>query len=66
MRPVFTTLCLLVTLARALPAQSLPAITLAAANATLDDDFVGLTSVRELADGRVLLTDGRDQQIYLA
>jgi hypothetical protein len=47
-------------------AQPLRPISLAKANATLDDDFVGLTSMRELADGRVILTDGRDQRIFLA
>ncbi len=47
-------------------AQALRPIRLAPANATLDADFVVLTSLREVADGRVIVTDGRAQQLYLA
>lgn len=47
-------------------AQALRPIRLAPANATLDADFVALTSLREVADGRVIVTDGRAQQLYLA
>ena len=54
------------TVPRVASSQSLPRITVGPANATLTDDFVALFSLRELADGRVLLTDGRAQEIYVA
>ncbi len=47
-------------------AQAIRAIRLAPANSILDADFVGLTSLREIYDGRVIVTDGRAQQLYLA
>lgn len=47
-------------------AQSLPRIVIKPVNGTLDADFVGLTAVREVADGRVIVTDGRAQQLYQA
>lgn len=50
----------------ALPAQTIARMPLKPAAATLNAEFVGVTSVRELADGRVIVTDGRDQQLYLA
>ncbi|MBL0170888.1 MAG: hypothetical protein IPP90_09185 [Gemmatimonadaceae bacterium] len=49
--------------ASAQPVRRMP---LKPANATLDAEFVGITSLREVADGRVIVTDGRDQQLYLA
>jgi len=63
-----TAWCTAVALAASLPPlpQSQPRIVLAPANATLQDDFIALTSLRELSDGRVLLTDGRSQQIFVA
>ena len=57
---------LLTVCARALPAQPVRQMPLKPANATLNADFVGITSMREIADGRVIVTDGRDQQLYLA
>ncbi len=47
-------------------AQPVRQIPLKPANATLNAEFVGITSVREVADGRVIVTDGRDQQLYVA
>ena len=52
--------------ADALAGQTLPRIALKPAMATLDAEFMGITSVREVADGRVIATDGRDQKLYLA
>lgn len=46
-------------------AQSLPRIVLKPANGMLDADFVALTSLREVADGRVIVTDGQAQQLYV-
>ncbi len=47
-------------------AQAVSRIPLKPAGATLEAEFIGITSLRELADGRVIVTDGRDQQLYLA
>ena len=47
-------------------AQTLPRVPLKPSNATLEAEFVGITSIREVADGRVIVTDGRDQQLYVA
>lgn len=66
MRHVAGGLLLFVLSSRTAAAQGLPRIALAPANAALDADFVGLNSLRELSDGRVILTDGRDQRIFLA
>lgn len=52
--------------ASALCAQAIRPNRLASANATLDADFVGITSLSEVADGRVIVTDGRAQHLYLA
>ena len=47
-------------------AQQPRALPLKPTSETLDADFVGITSVRELADGQAIITDGRDQTLYLA
>ena len=57
---------LLVTCVVTASAQPVRQIPLKPANATLNAEFVGITSVREVADGRVIVTDGRDQQLYVA
>lgn len=46
--------------------QPIPRVSLRPANATLEAEFVGLTSLREIADGRIIVTDGRAQTLYLA
>ncbi len=46
-------------------AQAFPRITLKPANAVLDAEFTFVLSVREVADGRVILTDGREQQMWI-
>jgi len=45
--------------------QSVKRLVLSPSDARLSAEFVGITSVREIADGRVLVTDGRDQTLYL-
>ncbi len=57
---------LLATCVVTVSAQPVRQIPLKPANATLNAEFVGITSVREVADGRVIVTDGRDQQLYVA
>ena len=47
-------------------AQDVKRIPLKPASATLDAEFIGITSVREVADGRVIVTDGRAQELFLA
>jgi hypothetical protein len=47
-------------------AQTVTRIPLKPASVSLDADFVGITSLREVADGRVIVTDGRDQALYVA
>lgn len=49
-----------------LAAQAAPRpITLAPASATHPEEFTSVTSIRELADGRVIATDGREQRLLL-
>ena len=50
----------------AVRAQDVKRIPLKPATAMLEAEFIGITSVREVADGRVIITDGRDQTLYLA
>jgi len=45
------------------PPRRLP---LGAATGTLPEEFTTITSVRELRDGRVLVTDGREQRLVVA
>jgi hypothetical protein len=44
-------------------AQQARVVSLRPADAKLDEEFTGITSVRELSDGRVLVTDPRDKGI---
>lgn len=46
--------------------QGVPTRTLDAANGRVNDEFTNLTGIRELADGRVLLVDGRENRIVVA
>lgn len=57
---------LLLTMPTVVRAQAVARLPLKPATATLEAEFIGITSLRELADGRVIVTDGRDQQLYLA
>lgn len=47
-------------------AQSTKVLTLPGAAVTLREDFVAVTSVRELPDGRILLSDPRDKRLVVA
>lgn len=59
--------CLLVMLCPfSVTAQPITQIPLKPASATLHAEFVSVTSVREIADGRVIVTDGSDRTLYLA
>lgn len=50
-----------------LAGQAVPAPTrLPAAEATLDADFTRIVAVRELADGRVLISDAGDRKLFVA
>lgn len=60
----FASLCLSVLVARALPAQA--ARSLAPPDARLSHNFSFISSVLELRDGRVLLTDGRESRVVVA
>jgi hypothetical protein len=46
-------------------AQQIPAIPIPAANAVHPHEFSGITSLRELSDGRVIVTDGREQRLLV-
>jgi len=48
-----------------LGAQQIPTIPLPAANAVHPHEFTSITSLRELSDGRVLVTDGREQRLLV-
>ena len=52
--------------APALATAQVPAIALKPANATLAAEFTGIASVRELADGRLLITDWRENRLVVA
>jgi len=47
-------------------AQAAPSVKLKPADAKLDEEFTQITSVRELSDGRVLVTDGRENRVVVA
>jgi hypothetical protein len=47
-------------------AQNAPSIKLKPATAKLDEEFTSIVSVRELSDGRVLISDGRENRIVVA
>jgi hypothetical protein len=51
--------------AKSVSAQRPTALKLGAAAGTLAEEFTVITSVRELADGRALITDGREQRIVV-
>lgn len=53
-------------LPRVAGSQAMVQLALQPPNATLDAEFIGVTSIREVADGRTIITDGRDQKLYLA
>lgn len=55
--------CLLLFVATHVQAQG--TVNLPPASATLEHDFDRVTSVRELRDGRVLVSDSRNQQVFL-
>lgn len=55
--------CLLV--APVLSAQQIPAIRLAPPDATHSHEFTSITSLRALSDGRVVVTDGREQRLLV-
>jgi len=57
---VFLTLC-----APMLSAQQLPTIRLGRADAVHPHEFTSITSVRVLSDGRVIVTDGREQRLLI-
>ena len=50
----------------AVSAQRPPAISLRPANATLAVEFSVVSSIRELSDGRVLITDAKEQRLVVA
>ena len=47
-------------------AQKLPVVALGKPDASLDEEFTFISSVRELGDGRVIITDPRDRGIVVA
>ena len=47
-------------------AQPMPQVKLKPATASLDEEFTVITSVRELADGRILITDPREARVVVA
>lgn len=50
---------------RTAAAQVFPRITLKPANAVLDAEFTFILSIREVADGRLILTDGAEKQLWV-
>jgi hypothetical protein len=46
--------------------QAVPQLRLKPASAKLDEEFTSIGSVRELSDGRVLITDTRDRRVVVA
>src|SRR4026208_817372 len=50
---------------RAPPAQTISTGPLGPATGTLNAEFIGITSARELPDGRVLVSDPRDKRIVV-
>jgi len=49
----------------ALSAQQVPAISLGAPTARVEEPYTSISAVRELPDGRVLVVDSRDKQVQL-
>jgi len=58
--------CVVIVPVIAAAAQSPPRVSLRPPDATLPVEFTGITSVRELTDGRVIVTDGREQRLLVA
>lgn len=58
-------LCALLLASQSLGAQQIPTVALPAANAVHPHEFSGITSLRELSDGRVIVTDGREQRLLV-
>ena len=52
--------------APALSGQAVPQLRLKPADATLDEEFTAIRSVRELSDGRLLISDTRDNRVVVA
>src|SRR5262245_40427303 len=59
-------LALLLLLSSSLVAQQIKVVKLPSAVASLAQEFTGVTSVRELSDGRLLMTDPRDKGLVVA
>jgi hypothetical protein len=57
---------LLLSAATALAVDGQTPLKLKPANSTLSAEFTGVTSLRELSDGRVIIGDGRDQTLWVA
>jgi len=51
---------------QAVEAQRVPSLTLRPATGTLAEEFTVITSIRELRDGRVLITDPREPRLVVA
>jgi hypothetical protein len=49
-----------------LDAQSVPVVRLSAPNARLDEEFTYVGSIRELANGRVLIADEKENRLFVA
>jgi hypothetical protein len=60
------TLIALVASSAATSAAQVPVIALKPANASLAEEFTVVASIRELADGRVLITDERENRLVVA
>lgn len=65
MRILLTIPALLVAF-HAVGAQRVPSLTLRPATGTLAEEFIVITSIRELRDGRVLITDPREPRLVVA
>lgn len=57
---------LLLLVSLSVPAQQVTRLTLPPPDAMLAEEFIDLTWARELRDGRVIVTDGRDQRVVVA
>jgi len=64
-RPMFLCTIGLLVSAAPLVAQRIPTFPLPPADVTHPHEFTSVTSVRELSDGRVIVTDGREQRIMV-
>ncbi len=64
MKRLVRLLCI-ASIAPALAAQQIPTIRLARPDASHSHEFASITSLRALGDGRVLVTDGREQRVLV-